>query len=150
MDSPVPVKDGVGGFWRYATGCDELGSSRVNYWDSNDPYDNCRVDCLDAKTTPVRFYNGSEYRLYVCRRLPKHCFIFETEDTKTYYGCYDMEGNVSEYVMVPTAEGHEPAWMGSSWGTSDIRNFPASEPLSVEYITHTNPHIGFRLARTAP
>ena len=57
---------------------DSADSSRANYWDSQDPYDN--------STTPVGFYNGQYYQ------------GFQTRDGKSYFGAYDMAGNVKEWT----------------------------------------------------
>lgn len=55
-----------------------IDSSRANYWDSGDPYDN--------ETTPVGFYNGANHD------------GFQTKDSPSYYGAYDMGSNVKEWV----------------------------------------------------
>jgi len=61
----------------YAWG-DTVDSSRANYWDSGDPFDN--------DTTPVGFYNGQNYQ------------GFKTSDSPSFFGAYDMGGNVREWV----------------------------------------------------
>ncbi|HEX9975449.1 MAG TPA: formylglycine-generating enzyme family protein [bacterium] len=55
-----------------------VDSSRANYWDSGDPFDN--------GTTPVGFYNGQNYS------------EFQTNDSPSFFGGYDMGGNVREWV----------------------------------------------------
>jgi formylglycine-generating enzyme required for sulfatase activity len=55
-----------------------VDSSRANYWDSRDPFDN--------GTTPIGFYNGQNY------------VEFQTNDSPSFFGVYDMGGNVREWV----------------------------------------------------
>lgn len=61
----------------YAWG-DSVDSSRANYWDSGDPFDN--------DTTPVGYYNGQNYS------------GFQTTDSPSFFGVHDMGGNVREWV----------------------------------------------------
>ncbi len=61
----------------YAWG-DSIDSSRANYWDSGDPFDN--------NTTPIGFYNGQCYE------------GFQTNDSPSFFGAYDMGANVKEWV----------------------------------------------------
>ncbi|NOZ61426.1 MAG: formylglycine-generating enzyme family protein [Calditrichaeota bacterium] len=56
----------------------EIDSSRANFWNSGDPF--------EEGTTPVGFYNGQNYQ------------GFQTKDSQSPYGCYDMVGNVREWV----------------------------------------------------
>lgn len=63
--------------WNYPWG-DSLESNKVNYHNSGDPFDN--------GTTPVGFYNGQNYKGY------------QTKDSYSPYGCYDMAGNAWEYT----------------------------------------------------
>ncbi|MFC2085383.1 SUMF1/EgtB/PvdO family nonheme iron enzyme [Bacteroidota bacterium] len=62
--------------WDYSWG-DDIDGSRANYQGSGDPYDN--------GTTPVGYYNGSNH------------FGFQTTDSPSPYGAYDMAGNVQEW-----------------------------------------------------
>jgi len=57
-----------------------IDGGRANYWASGDPYDN--------NSTPVGFYDG--------RLHPSP--LFQTTDSPSPYGAYDMAGNVSEWV----------------------------------------------------
>lgn len=55
-----------------------VDSSWANYWDSGDPYED--------NTTPVGFYNGQNYK------------GFQTNDNQSFYGIYDMGGNIKEWI----------------------------------------------------
>jgi formylglycine-generating enzyme required for sulfatase activity len=74
-----PVQQRHYRFGEHSDGCgsDCLDGQRANYTNSGDPFDN--------GTTPVGYYNGSTYGSYA------------TQDAKSYYGCYDMSGNVWEW-----------------------------------------------------
>lgn len=61
--------------WDYPWG-DDIDGSRANYRDSGDPWDN--------GTTPVGMYNGQTIQ------------GFQTTDSPSPYGVYDMAGNVGE------------------------------------------------------
>lgn len=70
--------------WDYPWG-DTLENNRANYHNSEDPFDN--------GTTPIGFYNGQNYKGY------------QTKDSHSPYGCYDMAGNAWEYTnttLTPT------------------------------------------------
>ncbi|OQX95654.1 hypothetical protein B6I21_04345 [candidate division KSB1 bacterium 4572_119] len=56
----------------------EIDSSRANYWDSKDPFND--------NTSPVGFYNGQMYE------------GFQTQNSHSSFGAYDMVGNVREWV----------------------------------------------------
>jgi len=56
-----------------------VDSSRANYWNSGDPFDD--------NTTPVGFYNGQYYE------------GFQTNDSPSFFGVYDMGGNVKEWGL---------------------------------------------------
>lgn len=65
-----------------AVGC--LSAERANYYGSNDPFEIYNDWYEPPCTSPVGFYDGSVHDGYA------------TEDARSYYGCYDMSGNVSE------------------------------------------------------
>ncbi|MDP2897169.1 MAG: SUMF1/EgtB/PvdO family nonheme iron enzyme [bacterium] len=139
-----PTKEGAGGFWTYACQQDALRYSQANYGGSYDPYAFADTDAL---TTPVGFYDGSAYRLFFTPTPESGDFY--TEDAKSYYGCYDMEGNVSEYVMIEADNAFVAGAMGSSWSwtyPSSWEHNPISEP---RLVVSTDRLHGFRIARTA-
>jgi formylglycine-generating enzyme required for sulfatase activity len=63
--------------WDYPWG-DQMDSSRANFYASGDPYDN--------GTTPVGYYSGDNHDGY------------QTIDSPSPYGAYDMAGNVFDWT----------------------------------------------------
>ncbi len=61
----------------YAWG-DSLDNRRANWWDSGDPF--------ESGTTPIGFFNGQNYK------------GFQTIDSPSFFGAYDMGTNVKEWV----------------------------------------------------
>jgi|GEM_PF-1152563 len=59
-------------------GTDCLDGQRANYYVSGDPFDN--------GTTPVGYYDGTD-----------HSGAYQTQNAQSYYGCYDMSGNLWEW-----------------------------------------------------
>ncbi|MBN1183135.1 MAG: formylglycine-generating enzyme family protein [Bacteroidales bacterium] len=75
---------------------DDLDGSRANYWNSGDPFDN--------DTTPVGYYNGSNYN------------GFQTTDSPSPYDLYDMAGNVNDWTdswWSPGSSGR--VYRGGAW-----------------------------------
>ena len=81
--------------WNYPWG-DSLESNRVNYYNSGDPFDN--------GTTPVGFYNGQKYKGY------------QTKNSYSPYGCYDMAGNAWENIETPITKSHPLFLCGGGGG----------------------------------
>jgi len=69
--------------WAYPWG-NEISGENANYYASGDPFEVYHGRIGD--TTPVGFYNGGTYK------------GFQTEDSASPYGAYDMAGNVEEWV----------------------------------------------------
>lgn len=80
--------------WNYPWG-NTLKPNRVNFHNSGDPFDN--------GTTPVGFYNGQNYKGY------------QTVDSPSPYGCYDMAGNAWEYTNTSILPGM-PFTLGGGGG----------------------------------
>jgi formylglycine-generating enzyme required for sulfatase activity len=109
---------------------DDFDGSRGNYKDSGDPWDN--------GTTPVGFYNGQNYE------------GFQTIDSPSPYGAYDMAGNIFDMTNSWWSEDGDGSSSrvrrGGSWNRqvnvcrSWNRNGGASD---YDYFD-----IGFRLVRT--
>jgi formylglycine-generating enzyme required for sulfatase activity len=122
-----------------------LDGSRANYAHSGDPYDN--------NTTPVGFYDG--------RLHPSP--LFQTTNSPSFYGAYDMAGNVYEWVAdwygvypagpVSNPTGPLTGWFrmlrGGSWG-GDNTNYLRSAHRNFNDPFYRYYGYGFRCARTLP
>lgn len=143
-----PTKDFVGGFWRYGCRSDTIRNTVANFDDGGDPFGEkgwyYTHVWRDPETTPVGYYDGSSHVLYSDGQAS---YSFVTEDGRSYYGCYDMSGNVAE----PAHAHDEPdglVGMGGSWVDNPylaaIEQPASAIPLAVRGGTG-----GFRVARTA-
>ncbi len=74
----------------------EITGANANYSGSGDPWEGTTIP-----TTPVRFYNGQQYN------------GFQTSASESYYGLYDMAGNVWEWTS--TDEGGNKILKGGSY-----------------------------------
>lgn len=123
----------------------EIDSSRANYWDSKDPF--------NEGTTPVGFYNGQNHNGFL------------TSDSRSPFGAYDMVDNVKEWVADWYLQNYysqsttiDP--VGPEKGVKKVARgggylFHAeSQRASIRYALEPNKttgYIGFRCARsTAP
>ena len=79
-----------------------LDGARANYWLSGDPYDGDNDG--DGNTTPVGYYNGYYYGGY------------QTIDSPSPYGLYDMAGNATEWCS--------SAWADYPYDAGDGRENP--------------------------
>jgi len=106
---------------------DALDGSRANYYNSSDPYDN--------GTTPVDYYNGTNHD------------GFQTTDSPSPYGAYDMAGNVWEWTnsFYGGLHSYYRVVRGGSWSHFTVN-------LQSWYRLYQNPNnsgsYGFRLSRT--
>jgi formylglycine-generating enzyme required for sulfatase activity len=125
-----------------------IDDSRANYDSSGDPYQS------SGHTTPVGFYDG---RLHPSPP-------FQTVDSPSPYGAYDMAGNVYEWVadwyqidyysVSPLSNppgplsGAHRVLRGGAWdvATSYLRTTSRADNLP----THRNGCHGFRCAKTLP
>ncbi|GEM_PF-616401 len=96
---------------------DYVEYQQANFWDSQDPYDN--------GPTPVGFYDGRS-------RLD-----FQTWDSPSRYGCYDMVGNVREWLRDETV-------IGGSWYTTNPRDISTQTSSSVFDLYKADFQTGFR------
>ena len=80
--------------WDYPWG-NSIDGSQANYHNSGDPWDGDEPPWY-TETTPIGFYNGQNYD------------GFQTTDSPSTFGAYDMAGNINE-------------WTQSWWNTSHVR-----------------------------
>jgi len=106
-----------------------ISGSRANYLNSGDPFDN--------GTTPAGYYNGSNYN------------GFQTVNSPSPYGVYDMAGNVWQSTNSFFGEDSplERVFRGGAWTMS------VTEALLTYYRTSYNPEnrnigLGFRCAKS--
>ena len=97
---------------------DNIDGSRANYMHSDDPWDN--------GTTPVGMYNGQTMQ------------GFQTSDSPSPYGVYDLAGNVSEWTDSWLTEFHIVYLIkrGGGWNASIIG-------IKVWYFSYTLPSYHF-------
>lgn len=97
-------------FWRFPFGRsitdgDPSGLARVNYIESEDPFEG------GGGTTPVGFFDGRIFEGFL------------TVDTPSYFGVYDLAGNVAEWVFdwyAPYVPGERSNPQGAPVGTFKV------------------------------
>jgi formylglycine-generating enzyme required for sulfatase activity len=110
---------------------DEITRNHANFYASRDPFEDMRS--FGSRTSPVGFYNGQTYNGY------------ETQDSASPYGLYDMAGNVWQW-MGDVNEGQHYRYMrGGSKDTyeMDLRIWVRNNATP----TYFSPGVGFRCVR---
>jgi formylglycine-generating enzyme required for sulfatase activity len=107
---------------------EEPSPESANYHHSHDPFDAANG------TTPIGFYNGNKHG------------DFQTIDSPSPYGCYDMAGNVAEWMGDVLHGSHQRLIYGGSMMeyAYDLRCWTENSGIP-EY---TSFQVGFRAART--
>jgi len=110
---------------------EEIARNNANYYASRDPFED--MSTVGSRTTPVGFYNGQVYGGY------------QTLNSASPYGLYDMSGNVWQW-MGNIYEGQHYRYMrGGSKDTydMDLRIWVRNNATPTYY----SPDVGFRCAR---
>jgi len=106
---------------------DEITPEMANYYRSEDPFDR------PNGATPVGFYNGRKHG------------DFRTVDSPSPYGCYDMAGNVAEWIGQLHEGSHLRTMSGGCMADYDYDLRAYTENSSVpEYASF---RVGFRCVR---
>ena len=109
---------------------EEIHGNDANYYSSSDLFE--KISGKLGNTTPVGFYNGQTYQGY------------ETHDSPSPYGLYDMGGNVWQWLGDDYADQHYRHMRGGSFYTYEVDlrvwKFNSAGPQ------HYSREIGFRCA----
>lgn len=110
---------------------DEIQRQNANFYSSRDPFED--MSTFGSRTTPVGFYNGKNYDGY------------QTLDSASPYGLYDMSGNVWQWTGNVYEGMHYRFLRGGSKDTydMDLRLWVRNNATP----TYTSPGVGFRCAR---
>jgi len=108
-------------------GFEEPTPDIANYHHSKDPFDH------ENAATPVGFYNGEKHG------------DFQTRNNKSVYGCYDMAGNVAEWIGTVQHGSHLRLIYGGSFMEYgyNLRSFTENSSVP-EYCSF---QVGFRCTR---
>jgi formylglycine-generating enzyme len=110
---------------------EEFSPQRANAYASRDPFEN--MGSYGSRTSPVGFYNGQSYAGY------------QTLDSASPYGLYDMAGNVWQWTGDVYEGMHYRFMRGGSKDTykMDLRIWVRNNATPTYY----SPGVGFRCAR---
>jgi formylglycine-generating enzyme required for sulfatase activity len=110
---------------------DEIARGNANFYASRDPFEN--MNTFGSRTSPVGFYNGKTYGDY------------QTLDSASPYGLYDMAGNVWQWTGDVYAGMHYRFMRGGSKDTydMDLRVWVRNNATP----TYFSPGVGFRCVR---
>ena len=110
---------------------DEIRRENANFYASRDPFED--MSSFGSRTSPVGFYNGQKYGDY------------QTLDSASPYGLYDMAGNVWQWTGDVYEGMHYRFMRGGSKDTydMDLRVWVRNNATP----TYTSPGVGFRCVR---
>jgi formylglycine-generating enzyme required for sulfatase activity len=110
---------------------DEIQRENANFYSSRDPFED--MSSVGSRTSPVGFYNGKIYDGY------------QTLDSASPYGLYDMAGNVWQWTGNIYEGMHYRFMRGGSKDTydMDLRLWVRNNATP----TYFSPGVGFRCAR---
>ncbi|HNJ13995.1 MAG TPA: SUMF1/EgtB/PvdO family nonheme iron enzyme [Anaerolineales bacterium] len=110
---------------------DEIQRGHANFYSSRDPFED--MASFGSRTSPVGFYNGQVYD------------GFQTIDSASPYGLYDMAGNVWQWTGDVYEGMHYRFMRGGSKDTydMDLRIWVRNNATP----TYFSPGVGFRCAR---
>ncbi len=113
---------------------EEILPGNANFYASRDPFEDMRS--FGSRTSPVGFYNGRSYG------------DFQTIDSASPYGLYDMAGNVWQWTGDVYEGMHYRFLRGGSKDTDamDLRVWVRNNATP----TYFSPGVGFRCARSQP
>jgi sulfatase modifying factor 1 len=109
----------------------EIARSNANFYSSRDPFED--MSSFGSRTSPVGFYNGQKYGNY------------QTLDSASPYGLYDMAGNVWQWAGNIYEGMHYRFMRGGSKDTynMDLRIWVRNNATPTYY----SPGVGFRCVR---
>jgi formylglycine-generating enzyme required for sulfatase activity len=110
---------------------EEIHRENANFYASRDPFED--MSSFGSRTSPVGFYNGNKYGDY------------QTLDSASPYGLYDMAGNVWQWTGNVYEDMHYRFMRGGSKDTyeMDLRLWVRNNATP----TYASPGVGFRCAK---